>query len=170
MNVDFAPEGLLLRGFDVHAQHGVTPLAAAVLAAWSAGADGFELREDGLLLSAAALRNLAPEVLAELGVHALPGTVRVREVGLTGRPGYRWELLWDGEAGLPYGVWLQRAGRLYLMDEARLTLARLAGEVEGATREEALANMREAAEGWLEAQQDKIDGGGASQQVELINL
>jgi superfamily II DNA or RNA helicase len=143
MNVDFAPEGLLLRGFDVHAPHGVTPLAAAVLAAWSAGADGFELREDGLLLSAAALRNLAPEVLAELGVHALPGTVRVREVGLTGRPGYRWELLWDGEAGLPYGVWLQRAGRLYLMDEARLTLARLAGEVEGATREEVFRRVSE---------------------------
>ena len=32
-------------------------VAAAVLAAWSAGADGFELREDGLLLSAAALHS-----------------------------------------------------------------------------------------------------------------
>jgi predicted RNase H-like HicB family nuclease len=41
---------------------------------------------------------------------------------------------------------------------------------QGATREEALANIREAAEGWLEAQQDKIEGGAPSQQVELINL
>jgi predicted RNase H-like HicB family nuclease len=33
---------------------------------------------------------------------------------------------------------------------------------QGATREEALANIREAAEGWLEAQQDKIEGDGES--------
>jgi predicted RNase H-like HicB family nuclease len=41
---------------------------------------------------------------------------------------------------------------------------------QGSTREEALANIREAAEGWLEAQQDKFDRGGAGKQVELINI
>ena len=41
---------------------------------------------------------------------------------------------------------------------------------QGATREEALANIREAAEGWLETQQDKFDRDGSTKQVELINL
>ncbi len=41
---------------------------------------------------------------------------------------------------------------------------------QGATREEALANVREAAEGWLEAQQDKIERTNAPGQVELITL
>ena len=41
---------------------------------------------------------------------------------------------------------------------------------QGATREEALANIREAAEGWLEAQQDKMDRNIPPSQVDLITL
>lgn len=41
---------------------------------------------------------------------------------------------------------------------------------QGATREEALANIREAAEGWLEAQQDKMVGAELTGEVDLINL
>ena len=41
---------------------------------------------------------------------------------------------------------------------------------QGATREEALGNVREAAEGWLEAQQDKIEQGKPPSQVDLITL
>lgn len=41
---------------------------------------------------------------------------------------------------------------------------------QGATREEALANIREAAEGWIEAQQDKLERGDTQGQVELITL
>ena len=41
---------------------------------------------------------------------------------------------------------------------------------QGTTREEALANVREAAEGWLEAQQDKYDRKNPPSQVELITL
>lgn len=41
---------------------------------------------------------------------------------------------------------------------------------QGATREEAIANVREAAEGWIEAQQDKFDRGAAPTEVELITL
>lgn len=41
---------------------------------------------------------------------------------------------------------------------------------QGATREEALANIREAAEGWIEAQQDKIEKGGSPDQIELITI
>lgn len=41
---------------------------------------------------------------------------------------------------------------------------------QGATREEALANIREAAQGWLEAQQDKMDRNIPTGQVDLITL
>ena len=41
---------------------------------------------------------------------------------------------------------------------------------QGTTREEALANVREAAEGWLEAQQDKYDRENPPSQVELITI
>ena len=41
---------------------------------------------------------------------------------------------------------------------------------QGATREEALENVREAAEGWLEAQQDKIERGNQTGQIDLITL
>ncbi len=41
---------------------------------------------------------------------------------------------------------------------------------QGETREEALANVREAAEGWLEAQQDKFDRGTAATEFELITV
>ena len=41
---------------------------------------------------------------------------------------------------------------------------------QGATPEEALANVREAAEGWLEAQQDKFDRTNPKGQVDLITL
>jgi predicted RNase H-like HicB family nuclease len=41
---------------------------------------------------------------------------------------------------------------------------------QGATREEAIANIREAAEGWLEVQQDRIDRTETPSKVELITL
>jgi predicted RNase H-like HicB family nuclease len=41
---------------------------------------------------------------------------------------------------------------------------------QGATREEALANAREAAEGWLEVQQDDIERSNPKSQVELITI
>ncbi len=41
---------------------------------------------------------------------------------------------------------------------------------QGATRELALANIREAAEGWIEAQQDNFDRASASSDIELITL
>jgi len=41
---------------------------------------------------------------------------------------------------------------------------------QGETRDEALANIREAAEGWLEAQQDKIERSHPPLDVDLINL
>lgn len=41
---------------------------------------------------------------------------------------------------------------------------------QGTTREEALANIREAAEAWLEAQQDKIERTNPPGQVDLISL
>ena len=41
---------------------------------------------------------------------------------------------------------------------------------QGATREEALENVREAADGWLEAQQDKIERGNQTGQIDLITL
>jgi predicted RNase H-like HicB family nuclease len=41
---------------------------------------------------------------------------------------------------------------------------------QGATRDEALSNVREAAEGWIEAQQDKVDRNSPPSQVELINI
>ncbi len=41
---------------------------------------------------------------------------------------------------------------------------------QGATREEALANVREAAEGRLQAQQDKIDRTNPLGQVDTITL
>ena len=41
---------------------------------------------------------------------------------------------------------------------------------QGATREEALRNVREAAEGWLEAQQDKIDRSTSPSKIDLITL
>lgn len=41
---------------------------------------------------------------------------------------------------------------------------------QGDTRDEALANIREAAVGWLEAQQDKVERTHAPADVDLINL
>ena len=42
---------------------------------------------------------------------------------------------------------------------------------QGATREEALANVREAVEGWIEAEQDKADRAPAgSGEIELLNV
>lgn len=41
---------------------------------------------------------------------------------------------------------------------------------QGATREELLANLKEAAEGWLEAEQDKIETGRAPADTDLIQV
>jgi predicted RNase H-like HicB family nuclease len=41
---------------------------------------------------------------------------------------------------------------------------------QGATREKALANVREAVEAWLETEQDKSDKAATPQDVELINV
>lgn len=41
---------------------------------------------------------------------------------------------------------------------------------QGATRDEALANVREAIEGWLEAQQDKADRDTPAGDVELVSV
>ena len=41
---------------------------------------------------------------------------------------------------------------------------------QGRTRKEALANVREAAEGWIEAQQDKYERGTTTAEVELITI
>lgn len=41
---------------------------------------------------------------------------------------------------------------------------------QGATCEEALANIREAAKGWIEAQQDKLERGESPGQVGLITI
>lgn len=41
---------------------------------------------------------------------------------------------------------------------------------QGRTRDEALANIREAAEAWLETEQDKADPSGQRLNVELITL
>lgn len=42
---------------------------------------------------------------------------------------------------------------------------------QGATREEALTNVREAIEGWIEAEQDKAERGGpGAADVELLNV
>ena len=41
---------------------------------------------------------------------------------------------------------------------------------QGASREELLANLKEAAEGWIEVQQDKFERGDLTGQVELITL
>lgn len=41
---------------------------------------------------------------------------------------------------------------------------------QGANREELLANLKEAAEGWIEVQQDKFERGDLTGQVELITL
>ena len=41
---------------------------------------------------------------------------------------------------------------------------------QGATREEALANVREAIEGWLETEQDRAGHVGAPGKIELVNV
>ena len=41
---------------------------------------------------------------------------------------------------------------------------------QGTTREEALANVREAIEGWIEAEQDKAEPAVAPGEVELLNV
>ena len=41
---------------------------------------------------------------------------------------------------------------------------------QGTTRDEALANIREAIEGWLETEQDKAERSGPAADVELLNL
>jgi predicted RNase H-like HicB family nuclease len=41
---------------------------------------------------------------------------------------------------------------------------------QGATREEAIANVREAIEAWLEVEQDKAEHTGGPVDVELVNV
>ena len=41
---------------------------------------------------------------------------------------------------------------------------------QGSTRDEALRNIREAIEGWLEAEQDKSESDGATRDVELVTV
>lgn len=41
---------------------------------------------------------------------------------------------------------------------------------QGRTREEAVQNIREAIEGWLEAEQDKTDKHDPAQDIELVNV
>ena len=41
---------------------------------------------------------------------------------------------------------------------------------QGPTREEALENIREAIEGWIEAEQDKVERPGVAGEVELVNV
>ena len=41
---------------------------------------------------------------------------------------------------------------------------------QGATREEALSNVREAVEAWLETEQDKTDLHGKSAEIEVLNV
>jgi predicted RNase H-like HicB family nuclease len=41
---------------------------------------------------------------------------------------------------------------------------------QGATRDEALANVREAIEAWLETEQDKLDKSGTLTDVELVTV
>ena len=41
---------------------------------------------------------------------------------------------------------------------------------QGATRDEALANIREAIEGWLEAEQDKAGSDFRGAQLEVVNV
>ena len=41
---------------------------------------------------------------------------------------------------------------------------------QGSTRDEAVANVREAIAGWLEAEQDKSDGIAAVGEVELVDV
>jgi predicted RNase H-like HicB family nuclease len=41
---------------------------------------------------------------------------------------------------------------------------------QGATRDELLANLKEAAEGWIEVQQDKFERGDLQGQVDLITI
>ena len=41
---------------------------------------------------------------------------------------------------------------------------------QGATRDEARANLREAIEAWLETEQDKMEQDGSSGEIELITV
>lgn len=41
---------------------------------------------------------------------------------------------------------------------------------QGATREEAIANVREAIEAWLETEQDKSESTGVVADIELLNV
>lgn len=41
---------------------------------------------------------------------------------------------------------------------------------QGATRKEAIENIREAIEGWLETEQDKVDSAVALQEVEVVTV
>jgi predicted RNase H-like HicB family nuclease len=41
---------------------------------------------------------------------------------------------------------------------------------QGATREEALHNIQEAIEAWLETEQDKTEASGQAKDVELVNI
>ena len=41
---------------------------------------------------------------------------------------------------------------------------------QGATRDEALSNVREAIEAWLETEQDKTEQAGGAADVELLNV
>ena len=41
---------------------------------------------------------------------------------------------------------------------------------QGLTREETLTNIREAIEGWLEAEQDKVEHGQVTGEIELVTV
>lgn len=41
---------------------------------------------------------------------------------------------------------------------------------QGQTREEAIQNIREAIEGWIEAEQDKVDKHDQAQDIELVTV
>lgn len=136
MILEFLQDGVLLPGFDVHAD----PRGGAVdalRALWAAGAEDVTLRPEGLHLGAAALWGLPPALRESIGVRTFTGTVTVRDVGTSGHRGYRWKVEWDGEAGLPFGVWLQRTGRMLLLSDQHREVARLAAVAEGASRDDA---------------------------------
>lgn len=137
MTLEFLVDGVLLPGFDVHAD-AKDEAAEALKTLWAAGAEDVNLRPEGLHLGAAALWGLTPALRASVGIRTFTGRVTVRDVGAIGHRAYRWKVEWDGEAGLPFGVWLQRAGSMLLLSERHREVARLAAMAEGASRVDAL--------------------------------
>ncbi|MBI2567306.1 MAG: DEAD/DEAH box helicase [Candidatus Schekmanbacteria bacterium] len=137
MIIEYLPDGLLLRDVDVHAA-AAGASAAALVARWSAGEDGYEQRAGGLFLDAGALLRLTASECAAIGVEVFSGMVRLREVGISGSGGYYWECDWAGAAGLPFGVWLQRQGRNLLLGPEHREVVALAQQVAGAPRDRVL--------------------------------